>query len=69
MRLGQITIDTIAASFSMKSEDDNAEATKVCNVMRTIGDETGAVTTAVHHYGKTQRADCAAPPPGGAVPT
>ena len=36
----------------MKSEDDNAEATKVCNILRTIGNETGAVTTAVHHYGK-----------------
>ena len=52
VRLGQITIDTIAASFSMKSEDDNAEATKVCNIMRTIGNETAAVTTGVHHYGK-----------------
>ena len=52
VRLGQTTIDTIAASFGMKSEDDNAEATKVCNVMRTIGNETAAVTTAVHHYGK-----------------
>ena len=52
VRLGQTTIDTVAASFGMKSEDDNAEATKVCNVMRTIGDETTAVTTGVHHYGK-----------------
>jgi hypothetical protein len=51
-RLGQITVDTIGASFSMKSEDDNAEATKVCNIMRAIGNETGAVMTAVHHYGK-----------------
>ena len=51
-RLGQVTIDTIGASFSMKSEDDNAEATKVCNIMRAVGNETGAVTTAVHHYGK-----------------
>jgi AAA domain len=51
-RLGQVTIDTIGASFAMKSEDDNAEATKVCNIMRSVGDETGAVTTAVHHYGK-----------------
>jgi hypothetical protein len=42
-RLGQITIDTVAASFSMKDEDDNAEATKVCNAMRRIGEEVGAL--------------------------
>ena len=52
VRLGQFTIDTIAASFGMKSEDDNAEATKVCNILRTIGEETGALAAAVHHYGK-----------------
>jgi hypothetical protein len=52
VRLGQITIDTVAASFSMKDEDDNAEATKVCNVMRTIGEKIGALMAPVHHYGK-----------------
>jgi AAA domain len=51
-RLGQVVIDTVAASFNMKSEDDNAEATKVCNVMRSIGDSTGALMSPVHHYGK-----------------
>ena len=51
-RLGQVTIDTVGTSFSMKSEDDNAEATKVCNIVRTIGNETGAVMSAVHHFGK-----------------
>ena len=53
VRLGNVTIDTIAASFNMKSEDDNAEATKVCNVMRTIGEEIGALMAPVHHYGKS----------------
>jgi hypothetical protein len=52
LRLGDVTIDTVAATFGMKNEDDNAEATRVCNVMRTIGEETGALITAVHHYGK-----------------
>ena len=52
VRLGQVTIDTIAASFGMKDEDDNAEATKVCNILRSIGDETGALMSPVHHYGK-----------------
>jgi hypothetical protein len=51
-RLGQVTIDTVAACFSMKDEDDNAEATKVCNVMRAIGEEVGALMAPVHHYGK-----------------
>jgi hypothetical protein len=51
-RLGQITIDTVAASFSMRDEDDNAEATKVCNVMRRIGEEVGALMCPVHHFGK-----------------
>jgi hypothetical protein len=51
-RLGQVTIDTVAACFSMKNEDDNAEATKVCNVMRGIGEEVGALMSPVHHYGK-----------------
>src|SRR5262249_19135342 len=52
VRLGQVPIDTIAASFSMKSEDDNAEASNVCRTMRLIGDETGALLCPVHHYGK-----------------
>jgi hypothetical protein len=52
MRLGQITIDTVAASFSMNDEDDNSEATKVCNAMRRIGDEVGALMCPVHHFGK-----------------
>ena len=51
-RLGQVAIDTVSACFAMKSEDDNAEVTKVCNVLRAIGNETRVVTTAVHHYGK-----------------
>jgi AAA domain/Primase C terminal 2 (PriCT-2) len=52
VRFGQVVIDTVAASFGMKDEDDNAEATKVCNVMRTIGEQTGALMAPVHHYGK-----------------
>jgi len=52
VRLGHVPIDTVAATFGMKDEDDNAEATKVCNVLRSVGDETGAVMAPVHHYGK-----------------
>jgi hypothetical protein len=47
-----VPIDTIAATFGMKDEDDNAEATKICNVLRSIGDETGILMAPVHHYGK-----------------
>ena len=52
VRLGQVPIDTVSASFNMKDEDDNSEATKVCNVMRAIGDELGILMAPVHHYGK-----------------
>ena len=52
VRLGHVPIDTIAATFGMKDEDDNAEVTKICNVLRSIGDETGALLAPVHHYGK-----------------
>ena len=41
VRLGQITIDTVAACFGMKDEDDNAEAQKVCNTLRIVGNEVG----------------------------
>ena len=52
VRLGHVTIDTIAACFSMKNEDDNAEATRVCNILRSIGEQVGAVMVPVHHFGK-----------------
>jgi hypothetical protein len=50
VRLGHVAIDTIAATFGMK--DANAEATKVCNILRSIGNEVGALMAPVHHYGK-----------------
>jgi hypothetical protein len=52
VRLGNAVIDTVAACFGMKDEDDNAEATKVCNSMRRVGEEVGCVMSPVHHYGK-----------------
>ena len=52
VRLGQVPIDTVAACFGMKDEDDNAEATKVCNIMRSIGEDIGTLMAPVHHYGK-----------------
>jgi hypothetical protein len=52
VRFGFFPVDTVATCFGMKDEDDNAEATKVCNILRTIGEETGALAAPVHHYGK-----------------
>lgn len=52
VRLGQITIDTAAACFAMRDEDDNAEVQRICNTMRGIGNEIGALMTPIHHYGK-----------------
>ncbi len=52
LRLGHITLDTVAAGFAMKDEDDNSEATRACNVMRSIGEQIEALFGAVHHYGK-----------------
>jgi hypothetical protein len=52
VRLGRFVIDTVAATFGMRDEDDNAEATKVCKLLRFIYEDTGALADAVHHYGK-----------------
>ena len=52
VRLGQFVTDTVAATFAMKSEDDNAEATAICNILRRVGEETESLAVAVHHYGK-----------------
>jgi AAA domain len=52
VRLGVLVIDTVAACFTMKDENDNAEVSGVCGLMRTIGKRAGVVVVPVHHYGK-----------------
>jgi hypothetical protein len=52
IRLGAIIIDTVAACFSMQDENSNAEVSRVCAIMRRIGDGIGAVVVPIHHYGK-----------------
>jgi hypothetical protein len=52
VRLGVVILDTVAASFTMQDENSNAEVNKICGIMHRIGNETGTLVTAVHHYGK-----------------
>jgi hypothetical protein len=52
VRLGFVFVDTVSASFDIKEEADNAEAARVCKVMRRIGEATGAIVVPIHHYGK-----------------
>jgi hypothetical protein len=52
VRLGMIVIDTVSASFALKEEDDNAEAARVCRLLRRLGDHINGVMMPVHHYGK-----------------
>jgi hypothetical protein len=52
VRLGAIFMDTVAACFVMQDENSNAEVSRVCSIMRSIGDSIGAVIIPIHHYGK-----------------
>ena len=53
VRLGAIILDTVAATFELADEDDNAEIAKAIRRMRWIGNKTGSLIVPVHHYGKT----------------
>jgi hypothetical protein len=53
VRLGAVVLDTVAATFDMKDENDNAEAARACARMRQIADGFGGVVVPVHHYGKS----------------
>lgn len=50
--LGLVFVDTVSASFDIKEEADNAEAARVCKIMRRLGEGTGAIVVPIHHYGK-----------------
>ena len=54
VRLGVIFVDTVAACFSMKDENDNSEATEITKVLAALGRALGCVVIPVHHYGKGQ---------------
>ena len=52
IRLGAIMLDTVSASFDLKEEDSNAEAARVCKVLRRMGEHIDAVVVPIHHFGK-----------------
>lgn len=54
VRLGLIVIDTLAAAFALKDENDAAEAQGALRHMRMLGDPIGALVLPVHHYGKSE---------------
>jgi AAA domain len=53
VRLGATILDTVAATFALEDEDDNAEIAKAIRNMRWLGNKTGSLIVPVHHYGKT----------------
>jgi hypothetical protein len=52
VRLGAVFIDTVAACFSMQDENSNAEVSRACAIMRSIGNSIDALVLPIHHYGK-----------------
>ena len=51
-RLGIIIVDTIAAAFLQKDENDNAEGARIIRTLRMLSECCKALVLAVHHYGK-----------------
>jgi hypothetical protein len=52
VRLGVVFVDTVSASFDLEEEADNAEAAKVCKIMRSLGEQATTLVIPIHHYGK-----------------
>jgi hypothetical protein len=52
VRLGLVFVDTVSASFDIEEEADNAEASRVCKIMRRVAEATNANVVPIHHYGK-----------------
>jgi hypothetical protein len=52
VRLGLVFVDTVSASFDIQEEADNAEAARVCKIMRRIAEATETIVVPIHHYGK-----------------
>jgi hypothetical protein len=56
VRLGIVFIDTVSANFDIEDENDNAEAARVCRILRRIGDAVNATTAPLCHVGKNVEA-------------
>lgn len=54
VRLGVVILDTMAATFAIDDENDNAKAQRVIAVLKIIADSLGVVAMPVHHFGKGQ---------------
>lgn len=54
VRLGLVIVDTLAASFSMKDENSNAEATAIIRALKELSGALSVAVMPVHHYGKGQ---------------
>ena len=52
VRLGLVFVDTVSASFDIEEEADNAEASRVCKIMRRVSEAANASVVPIHHYGK-----------------
>jgi hypothetical protein len=52
VRLGLVFVDTVSASFDLEEEADNAEASRVCKIMRRISEQVATIVVPIHHYGK-----------------
>ena len=50
--LGLVFVDTVSASFDIKEEPDNAEAARVCKIMRFVAEQAETLVVPIHHYGK-----------------
>jgi AAA domain len=52
VRLGAFFMDTVAACFNIKKEDDAAEINRVCKIAIDIAEQTATVGILLQHFGK-----------------
>lgn len=56
VRLGLVVIDTIAAAFQLKDENDNAEAAYAMKGLEALAQSHGVNVLGIHHFGKNAEA-------------
>ena len=57
--LGVVVLDTMSATFAMKSQNDAAEVTAVCKRLQQIGEAVKVFAFGTHHLGKDETRDAA----------